>query len=465
MGKKLRIFSISLVLCVLLLAPGVGDAGLVITDRLKVTDVTPVSFSVVWATSEPATCGLNVFLDAEGTTPYAEAEIWSESSEHSPAEFIGVMKVRVGNLRPNTLYFFQTKTTFKKDGSVSLYPEGPLFIQVRTEESSIVVNNDVLAQQIVAAGARQTQGTLLIAEVDKASYPITDWAGDGLPVGWAAINADNFYDEVTHLNLELVGGEVINLTLLGGGSCFVETQNIVPEEKGGIQSLEVAATLPDFLCKNLPLKFMPWIPLLLLDDSTPLAPDTDNDGIPDRDDNCPTTFNPDQADSDEDGIGDACQQSSQGLFSLDNTPQDGPALQVNNALIDGNVIASAGLDIGLGGDETTLTNIGVDLGFEVAVDQIYIWVDRSLTSAVADSFSWDVYTSPDNTNSSTWTLTATVFPADFGIFENRFKIPFTQVNTRFIKVVTTPISPTVPDSANFPNIFVTEMQAFVTVPG
>ena len=35
-------------------------------------------------------------------------------------------------------------------------------------------------------------------------------------------------------------------------------------------------------------------------------PDSDGDGIPDDVDNCPTIYNPDQADNDEDGIGDVC---------------------------------------------------------------------------------------------------------------------------------------------------------------
>jgi hypothetical protein len=35
--------------------------------------------------------------------------------------------------------------------------------------------------------------------------------------------------------------------------------------------------------------------------------DTDGDSIPDNDDNCPTIFNPDQTDSDADGVGDACE--------------------------------------------------------------------------------------------------------------------------------------------------------------
>ena len=37
-----------------------------------------------------------------------------------------------------------------------------------------------------------------------------------------------------------------------------------------------------------------------------LMSDFDGDGVPDDEDNCPTTFNPDQADVDGDGIGDAC---------------------------------------------------------------------------------------------------------------------------------------------------------------
>ena len=156
---------------------------------------------------------------------------------------------------------------------------------------------------------------------------------------------------------------------------------------------------------------------------------------------------------------------SAGLSSLDISPEDGPALSINGALIDGNLIASAGLDMGTAGDQTQLLNIGLDLGFPQAVDQVRIWVDRQLTTVVSNSFTWSVYTSPDNTDLSIWTLAATISPAIFPTFDNRFEIVFPAVNTRYIKVVTRPLSPVVPGAANFANIFVTEMQAFVTQTG
>jgi hypothetical protein len=153
---------------------------------------------------------------------------------------------------------------------------------------------------------------------------------------------------------------------------------------------------------------------------------------------------------------------SAGLSSLDNTPQDGPALSNNAALIDGNLIASAGLNIGTNGDQARLYNIGLDLGLPVNVDIIRLWVDRRLSVIVANQFSWAIYTSPNNTDQSTWTLVATVSPAGFGAFDNRFEISFPTVNTRFIKVVTSALALTDPGAIDFQDIFVTEMQALVT---
>lgn len=47
--------------------------------------------------------------------------------------------------------------------------------------------------------------------------------------------------------------------------------------------------------------------------------DSDGDGVPNGSDNCPTVYNPDQMDTDGDGIGDACDTSPSGPMSPPST--------------------------------------------------------------------------------------------------------------------------------------------------
>jgi hypothetical protein len=44
--------------------------------------------------------------------------------------------------------------------------------------------------------------------------------------------------------------------------------------------------------------------------------DTDDDGVPDEQDNCATTYNPEQADADHDGVGDLCDDETAITISL-----------------------------------------------------------------------------------------------------------------------------------------------------
>ena len=154
-----------------------------------------------------------------------------------------------------------------------------------------------------------------------------------------------------------------------------------------------------------------------------------------------------------------------GLSLNDNTATP-LTLGPNPALIDGNLLASAGINIGLpplGGDIRP-RNMGLDFFVPTEVNQLLVWVDRDLSSSpvIADSFSWDVYISSDNLN---WTHHAgAIFPAPFGPFQNRFEIDFPNVTTRFIRVVTNPLTLAVPGAASFPDIFITELQAFLRQP-
>jgi hypothetical protein len=242
---KLRVYLVAFIVTLTLLGSGAVEAGIIIPGSLRITDVTPLQVGVVWATVEPASCSVNVYLDREGTVPYPDAEVISESANHPPAQDIGVMKVRVVGLKPDTSYYFQTKSVSKRDGTVDLYPSSPSLIEVRTEMESIIVRNDILVQKVTIGEKKPALGMLVLAAVANASYPVSGWVGDGVPVEWAAIDANNFYDSHRHKNLELTGGEALTLTLFGGSLGMVETQDSIPPESGGMQALKVSASLPD----------------------------------------------------------------------------------------------------------------------------------------------------------------------------------------------------------------------------
>jgi hypothetical protein len=149
-----------------------------------------------------------------------------------------------------------------------------------------------------------------------------------------------------------------------------------------------------------------------------------------------------------------------GLSKVDDTlPPTPVTLDANPALIDGNTTVSAGIDL-VSNVPLVRRQIGLDFLNPTEVSQLLVWVDRELTSTIASSFTWDVFISEDN---SVWTHWAGPMAGTFGPFQNRFEINFPNVipPRRYIKVVTTPLlrSPLVP-----PNIFVTELQAFLRTP-
>jgi len=159
-----------------------------------------------------------------------------------------------------------------------------------------------------------------------------------------------------------------------------------------------------------------------------------------------------------------------GLSSLNNTPTNG-TLNSNPALIDGNLTASAGIDLVLPpvGGVTDLRNMGIDLLTPAQLNSLQVWVSvtdaagnpvppQDVTNLLPTLFSWDIYTSSDNL---TWTLYRTVQAAPFGPFDSRFEIDFPTVTTRYIKVVTRPVLFAAVSSTNVRQISVTEIQAFL----
>jgi hypothetical protein len=157
-----------------------------------------------------------------------------------------------------------------------------------------------------------------------------------------------------------------------------------------------------------------------------------------------------------------------GLFALNDTPLN-VALDPDPALIDGNLTVSAGINIGLppSGGDIRLRNVGLDFTNPTEVSRLLLWIDRDLSTSpnIVNFFASNlkVYVSSDNLNWVAWPLSS---PITFGPFENRFEIKFATVvpARRYIKVVTPPLNAAVSGAFSFPNIFVTELQAFLETP-
>lgn len=151
-----------------------------------------------------------------------------------------------------------------------------------------------------------------------------------------------------------------------------------------------------------------------------------------------------------------------GLSALSDTPVTA-ALTQNPLLIDGNLTAGAGVDLGLPVPpaDSQARNIGVDFLNPAKVNRFLVWVDHDLPVEVTNSFSWDIYSSIDNV---VWRQETTVAVAPFGPFETRFQIDFPAITARYIKVVVRPLSAAVANSSLYPHILVTEVQPFMVQP-
>ena len=154
-----------------------------------------------------------------------------------------------------------------------------------------------------------------------------------------------------------------------------------------------------------------------------------------------------------------------GLASTADTPLTDTLLR-NQVLVDGNTTVGSGINIGTtasGADK--LQSIGLDFFTETELNHLTVWTDRELPPAIAAAFSWEIYTSSDN---FTWSLWRNIGAAPFGPFQNRFELRFDSVRSRYVKVVTRPLSVVaatlVPTFRDPQSIFITELQAFMTRP-
>jgi len=210
-----------------------GNAATPEVSNVLVTDVTPVSFSVIWSSSEACTSNVNIFMDEEGNEPATGVTIVSQPVKNGEmsiaiaAEGNGVMKVFVGGLEQDTTYYYQTVTTSKSSGHITYHPESAPMIQVttasrasRTEVNAnleVPFTNDLILQDCyLPDGVTPAHGSLIVAYAEGAYYPVSNFMGDGVASPQCYVDLNNLFDPLTLENKPLYGGEWLLLTRFMG---------------------------------------------------------------------------------------------------------------------------------------------------------------------------------------------------------------------------------------------------------
>ncbi len=168
--------------------------------------------------------------------------------------------------------------------------------------------------------------------------------------------------------------------------------------------------------------------------------------------------------------GDACysgatietrQPAVAGLYALETQPTTSTSITLfaNPALVDGDRIASAGINIGFGrsvASDTTPRDVGGQFTNAVTpVNRIDVWVGHTLPADVAGAYAWAAYRSDDNL---VWAPVALRGPVTFSVSNNRFEIPTVRTEARYVKVVTQPLPAGLTQDPRYADVLVTEVE-------
>jgi hypothetical protein len=215
---------------------------------VTITDVTPVSFSVVWASDQSSICDVSVFTDANGTdeivaglmiTPHPTRN--GDPAVAAAAQSRGVMKIRVTGLAHSTTYYFRTRTTSMVGAEETFYPLNAPYLSVTTAAGiakttgidEVPYTNELIYRAVYQAdGTTPAQGALLLASIEGGRYPLSGFVGDGFASPLAMIDLNNFYCANSGETLDLQGGQKIVLTTFYGIDGRLGSAWVLPRNQG-----------------------------------------------------------------------------------------------------------------------------------------------------------------------------------------------------------------------------------------
>jgi len=203
-------------------------------NDVYITDVTPISFSVVWSTNEAASGNIQVYSDVQGTNLLQNVNIALQYTDSSSTQLAnqasanGILRARVSGLKSGTPYFFNLTTTPLSTGIPDVYPSAGPLAGLKTQFISGAISNDAIAVKVLETdGVTPATSAVLIAEVANSQYPVSKMVGDGIAIDLAMVNLTNVYGNDL-LNRQLSGGESMNLIAVGGSLGRANSTQVVP---------------------------------------------------------------------------------------------------------------------------------------------------------------------------------------------------------------------------------------------
>ena len=204
------------------------------TVSVRVTDVSPGSFSLVWMTDVAAEPTVEVYSDAgmsEDLTDSLHVQPMPDlvPSVGEAARARGIMKVRVSGLAANTTYHVHSVTVDPQDSASVSYSSllevvtaSQVSIDHRQADGSLThTANDLLSGRVYIRPADVSelpgQGALLVLETDGTQAPLSAFVGSGIAGPEGLLDLNNLFD-LDGVSFDLLGGENTLLRIYRGGT-------------------------------------------------------------------------------------------------------------------------------------------------------------------------------------------------------------------------------------------------------
>lgn len=203
--------------------------------NVSVANVTPSSFTVVWASAPPVTPSISVFADAGGVTNLAglvELEFYplhtgspvatnaydrrlNQASTRQKSMNDGVVEVRVSDLLPRTTYYYSLSVT-NNSGQSARYPaNGQLAAVTTATENSFVVQS---RQLLITLPGLDVSGSIVTLQNSNTPSLLAAVAGDGASSNQVVFSLTDLLTSLGNTNELPLGNQEYTLRILGTAS-------------------------------------------------------------------------------------------------------------------------------------------------------------------------------------------------------------------------------------------------------